>query len=68
MFAVIGFTALIAAVSALSALLDPSSDRARLAEARRQLKRSGVRFEKGSVDEHRALTILLEGGSPDQVA
>ncbi|HKJ94257.1 MAG TPA: hypothetical protein VKA32_01355 [Gammaproteobacteria bacterium] len=68
MIAVIGFTAVVAAISALSAVLDPSADRVRLTEARRELKRSGVSYEKGSAEEHRALAVLLEGGSLDQLA
>lgn len=60
-------SAVIAVFSIFAALPGRDDDRARLAEARRKLKHSGRTFIKGSPEERRALMIMLEGGSLDQI-
>ncbi|MGD8711047.1 MAG: hypothetical protein PVF40_11700 [Ectothiorhodospiraceae bacterium] len=60
-------TGVVALITAFGAALSPNRDEARLAQARRELKRSGRGYARGSAEEARALRILLEGGNIENV-
>lgn len=67
MIGLFALTGVVAVITALSALIDPDGDRARLAQARETLRRAGYRFERGSEAEARALRIVLEGDSLEAI-
>ncbi len=59
--------AVVTVVAAFGMVRDPHGDRARLAEARRALRRAGRHYDEGSEAEAHALRVLLEGGTVDQI-
>lgn len=54
----------IGAIAALLARFEPSEEELRIRQARRQLKRAGIRYPKNSPEEVQALRTVLEGGAP----
>jgi len=66
MIGFVGLVLVFVALSIVSVLVNPSSDKERIVEARRMLKNGGFHYAKGSDEERRALRILLDGGALEE--
>lgn len=67
MFAFSIVAAMVVGVGSLLVVLVPDPDALRLKNARRDLRHAGLSFRRGSPEETRALRVLLDGGSIDQI-